>query len=118
MMPEPFTLVIFGASGDLTRRKLLPAFFRLHCQGLLPAGTSILGFARSEKTDESFRDELRRSTGQALICDGEPLDDAGWADFASRLYYQRGAYDSADDFDALGRRLEALSGQGGNRLWY
>ena len=118
MTTEPFTLVVFGASGDLTRRKLLPAFFRLHCQGLLPAGTSVLGFARSAKSDESFRDELRRSTSRALTCDGQPLDDAGWADFASRLHYTRGAYDSSDDFDALAQRLEALAGRGGNRLYY
>ena len=108
-MADPFTLVIFGASGDLTRRKLVPAFFRLHCQGLLPTETSILGFARSEKTDGDFRAELRESTGATLTCDGTPLDDAGWDEFATRLHYHRGDYDNADDFDALARRIEALS---------
>jgi len=120
-IPEPFTLVIFGASGDLTRRKLLPAFFRLHCQGLLPPQTSILGFARSDKTDESFRNELRESMADMLDCEGRPIGDDGWDDFASRLYYQRGNYDNADDFRALGKRVEALAAESGiphNVLYY
>ena len=108
-MPQPFTLVIFGASGDLTRRKLVPAFFGLHCQGLLPAETSILGYARSDKTDESFRAELRQSTRATLTCEGLPMDDAGWDEFATRLHYQSGAYDAADDFLTLAERIEALS---------
>ena len=106
---DPLTLVIFGASGDLTRRKLVPAFFALHCQGLLPPETSILGFARSEKTDESFRRELRESTGATLTCQGLPLDEAGWDEFASRLHYHRGAYDHEADFRALARRIEAMT---------
>jgi len=119
--PEPFTLVIFGASGDLTRRKLLPAFFRLHCQGLLAPQTAILGFARTEKTDEVFRNELRDSMADMLTCDDQPIDDDGWDAFASRLHYQRGHYDSADDFRALGKRIEALSAGGAmphNTLYY
>jgi len=106
-MPGAFVLVIFGASGDLTRRKLVPAFYRLHCQGLLPPETAILGFARSDKSDESFRRELRESASAG--CDAQPLDDAGWDAFAARLHYHRGAYDAADDFRALGERIEALS---------
>ena len=120
-LPDPFTLVIFGASGDLTRRKLLPAFHRLYCQGLLHPETRILGFARSDKTDECFRNELRESMSDTGACDGQPFDDDAWDDFASRLYYQRGAYDSTEDFAALGKQLEDLAGgtgARGNCLYY
>ena len=61
-MPQPCNVVIFGASGDLTFRKLIPALYNLAADGDLPASTQIVGFARREKTDESWRTELRDST--------------------------------------------------------
>ena len=61
-MPQPCNVVIFGASGDLTFRKLIPALYNLAADGDLPASTNIVGFARREKTDESWRAELRDST--------------------------------------------------------
>ena len=106
---EPVTLVVFGASGDLTRRKLLPAIFQLRCQGLLPETSSIIGFARSDKTDESFRKELRDSTRDYLTCRAEPADDDTWGRFARRVFYHRGAYDDASDFAALRKRIEELA---------
>jgi len=120
-MPDPFALVVFGASGDLTSRKLVPAVFRLFCDGLLPDGTSIVGYARSNKTDRNFRDELRKSTRATLTCKGQPVDDKTWAKFASRIHYHRGSYDSPDDFTLLKRRLEALTAENGaplNCLYY
>ena len=119
--PDPFALVVFGASGDLTSRKLVPAVFRLFCDGLLPDGTSIVGYARSNKTDRSFRDELRESTRASLTCTGRPVDDKTWAKFASRIHYHRGSYDSPDDFALLKRRLEDLAAQNNtpcNCLYY
>jgi glucose-6-phosphate 1-dehydrogenase len=119
--PDPFTLVVFGASGDLTSRKLIPAVFQLWCQGLWPEGSSIIGFARSEKTDESFRRELRNSTGQFLTCRGEEVDDKMWEKFASRIFYHRGAYDSPSDFVALKERIAEQApakGAGGNCVFY
>ena len=104
--PEPLTLVVFGASGDLTRRKLIPAIFQLWCQGLLPETSSIIGFARSDKTDESFRRELKESTRDYLNCCGEPVDDDTWERFARRVFYHRGEYDDASAFDALRKRIE------------
>ncbi|MCD4823595.1 MAG: glucose-6-phosphate dehydrogenase, partial [Phycisphaerae bacterium] len=118
---DPFTLVVFGASGDLTRRKLLPAIFKLWCQELLPAATTIIGFARSDKTDESFRRELRESISQSLTCNGEGVDDEMWASFASRIFYHRGAYDNPADFAALAGRIErqaADDGVPGNCVYY
>ena len=120
-VPEPFCLVVFGASGDLTHRKLLPAIFSLYCEGLLPKGASVIGFARSDKTDEGFRDELRRSIGDAVSCNGSPVTDELWNDFASRLHYHRGSYDSLADFRSLGARIESLGAAAltpCNRLFY
>jgi len=56
--PEPSTIVLFGASGDLTRRKLVPALYHLAASGLLPSKMAIVGFARREKSDEEFRREM------------------------------------------------------------
>ncbi|MHC5034570.1 MAG: glucose-6-phosphate dehydrogenase (NADP(+)), partial [Planctomycetota bacterium] len=117
----PFTLVIFGASGDLTQRKLLPAYFRLHCEGLLPAETSFVGFARSDMTDQSFREGLRNATKDTLSCHGEMVNAQAWESFAPRVFYHRGAYDSAEDFAALQERLEQLAASDKappNRVYY
>ena len=119
--PEPFTLVVFGASGDLTRRKLMPAIFQLWCQGTLSPASSVLGFARSEKTDESFRRELKESIGEFFVCRGQAVDDDTYRRFASRVFYQRGAYDCAEDFTALRQRLEAIAADeavAGNCVYY
>ncbi len=103
---EPFLLVIFGASGDLTRRKLVPAIYDLFCEGLLPESFTILGYARSEMDDEAFRGEMR----DAIETFGrEGPDDDHWADFSQRLHYQRGDYDDPDGYRALGRRIEELA---------
>ena len=73
---EPFTLVVFGASGDLAHRKLLPALCALDCDGQLPAGARILGYGRSDMTDESFRRDVRKSV--SLSCNGQQLSDKQW----------------------------------------
>jgi glucose-6-phosphate 1-dehydrogenase len=102
-------MVVFGASGDLTRRKLLPAIFQLWCQNHLPESAAIIGYSRSEKTDESFRNELCDSIRNSLHCHQGLIDDSAWDAFASRIFYQQGAYDSPDDFAALSKRIEALN---------
>ncbi len=118
-LSKPFTLVVFGASGDLARRKLLPALCALDCDGQLPAGARILGFARSDMTDDSFRDEVRKSA--SLSCHGHKLGEQQWQDFSARLLYFRGQYDSVSDFRGLQQRIEDLarqSGQPANCLFY
>ena len=120
-MANPFTLVVFGASGDLTRRKLIPAIFNLYCEGLLAEGTSVVGFARSDKTDESFRHELWEATRDHLMCRGESVNEKGWSQFASRLHYLQGAYDNKADYESLKRKVQELAGQSpnsGNCLFY
>jgi len=119
-VPDPFALVIFGASGDLTRRKLIPAVYRLFCEGLLPERFSVVGFARSEKTHESFRRDMHEAV-KAFSHDG-PQSDAHWNEFAANLYYHRArGYDSLDDFKALRKTVEQIAAQKGmpaNYLFY
>ena len=118
-VPEPFTLVIFGASGDLTHRKLMPAVYALWRDGLLPPGFSIVGYARSPTTDDEFRAHIRKALetyGSRL-----PFDPATWDAFASRLFYSAGGYDDRAAFDALRARLEeaaARENRPANVLFY
>src|SRR5438876_11139530 len=76
----PCSIVIFGASGDLTARKLIPAFYHLHKEKQMPPDFRIIGFARREKTDESFRDELRKALNE--FSRTKPVDDKVWEDFS------------------------------------
>ena len=108
---DPATIVIFGATGDLTGRKLLPALFSLWHDGYLAKSTAVVAAARRDKTDEQFRQEHKPKA-----------NDAGtWDDFAKRLFYQRTDFGHPDDYRRLGERLkklEAERGLSGNRLFY
>ena len=111
-------LVVFGASGDLARRKLMPSLFSLCRQGLLPDGFTILGYARTEYSDAAFRAEMR--AGVAEHGDGE-FDAALWAEFEQALFYQQGGYDDRASFERLRARVEELDGlrpTAGNHLFY
>jgi glucose-6-phosphate 1-dehydrogenase len=110
------TIVIFGASGDLTSRKLIPALYLLFRKGRLPKETKVIGVSRSEFTNEAWRDELAKTT--AKFAEGQ-FDNESWSKFASGVYYQRGDIASADDFATLARVLEELEGGiGCTRLYY
>jgi len=115
---EPFALVIFGASGDLAHRKLLPAVWGLFLDGLLPPDFAVVGYARSPKTDDGFRAEMREAVLRSPR--GKNLADDAWRAFASRLHYVAGGYGEPADFAALGARLKALAAPGrpGNVLFY
>ena len=89
---EPCTVVIFGASGDLTARKLVPALYHLALEKLMPEPFSIIGFARREKTDESFRQELREALDK--FSRTKPVDEEVWTKFSANLRYCQG--DMAD----------------------
>ena len=118
---EPFVMVIFGASGDLTGRKLMPAIFRLWQQGLLGETFAVVGFARSEMADETFRQGLMESMTDSSLLEGETIDRAAWETFASHLHYHRGDYDSQADYKALARKVNSLGGPGqaeANCLFY
>ncbi len=112
-------MVIFGASGDLTHRKLIPALYNLAKDNLLPPHFAIIGFARRAKTDESFRQECYE--GVVAHSRSKPIDGDVWAKFAQLLHYHQGNYDNDADYDALNARLNAIDaghGTQGNRLYY
>src|SRR6266478_3485390 len=116
---EPCTVVLFGASGDLAKRKVIPAMYDLAINNSLGPRYAIVGFARTAMSDESFRG----TAGEAAksIFDVGPIDAKKWSEFASNLYYQGGEYGSAEDFKKLAKRLDDLSAEkklGGNRLFY
>ncbi len=113
----PVNIVIIGASGDLTRKKLLPALFNLFCNGFLPERFHVIGFARSEMSDKDFRLQV----AETLTCRFEPEPsqcDVKVGQFLKRCHYHTGQYDNADDFRALGRRLEGLNGPRASMLMY
>ena len=98
----PCTLVIFGASGDLTKRKLVPALYNLRRQRLLPEGFAVVGVARTKSTDEEFRGQMRRDLESYA---GDDFDPGLWDWLESRLHYQTGDLAELEDVRALGRRL-------------
>ncbi|MEI7782622.1 MAG: glucose-6-phosphate dehydrogenase [Planctomycetota bacterium] len=113
----PHTIVIFGASGDLTSRKLVPALYNLMRSGSLPADTRIVGFSRTPLSDDEWRASLREST--AKHAGSGPLDEASWREFAANIFYQPGDIGRAEDFAALDERLAAIEGGGeSTRVYY
>jgi glucose-6-phosphate 1-dehydrogenase len=109
------TIVIFGASGDLTHRKLVPSLFSLYRKGRLPAGTRVVGFARRPYTDEVFR-ELMRAGAQRLGANG--FNQAAWESFAPTLSYVQGDLGTASDYARLETALRQVDGTLANRLYY
>ena len=101
---DPCTIVIFGASGDLTARKLIPALYHLCLEDQLPRPFRIIGYARREKTDESWRAELREALEKFSRTKG--VDDKVWSDFAANLFYCRGDITNPDDYKALAKRIQ------------
>ncbi len=103
---EPCSIVIFGASGDLTARKLIPALYHLHKDKQMPPDFRVIGFARREKTDDSFRAELRGALDQ--FSRTKPVDDAVWKDFASKLFYCMGEFSDAAAYEKLEKQLSSF----------
>ena len=118
-LAEPCTMVIFGASGDLTRRKLLPALYTLAKERLLPSRFAVVGFARRESSDAAFRAEMR--TGCDAYARKRPVEPALWAGLEPAIYYHRGSFDDLAAFEALRVRLQEIDaerGLPGNRIFY
>ena len=116
---SPAAIVIFGASGDLTQRKLAPALHSLTCRGLLPEDSHVIGVARSELSDEAFRDRIYE--GIANYARLKPGICELWSEFASRHCYLTGDYDQPSTYTDLAARLKRLDnerGTHGNRLLY
>ncbi len=110
------TIVIFGASGDLTRRKLIPALYLLFRKSRLPENTRIVGVARTEFGHDAWRDTLAESTARYA---GGEFEQQAWREFASYLYYQQGDINRPADFAALGDFLRELEeSRGATRVYY
>ena len=112
-------MVIFGASGDLTRRKLLPALYSLTRERLLPARFAVVGFARSRSDEPAFRADMR--SGCEEFARRRPVDPDLWNTFEKNVFYQAGGYDDPEAFTALRRRLDEIEkalGLPGNRVFY
>jgi glucose-6-phosphate 1-dehydrogenase len=111
--------VLFGATGDLTHRKIIPALFSLSIQKLLPAGFVIVAFARRDKTDEVYREDLRNAIKQ--FAPKMPSEGPEWDAFSQKIVYLRSSFDDLDGYRRLGERLNQLDKErdlGGNRMFY
>ena len=118
-MPEPCTMVIIGATGDLTERKLAPALYNLMLGGALPPEFTVVGFARRDLSDKEFRDHLRE--GIDTFSRNRPAKASIWESFSAGIEYQRGEFHDAEAWAALAKRLERIDrdrGTSGNRLFY
>ena len=115
--PEPACLVIFGASGDLTARKLMPALYNLALQHLLPASFAVIGSARRPMSADTFRRELHDAVGE--FSRTRPINEEVWATFARTLDYVATPDERSYEHlrDALARS-DAERGSNGNRLFY
>jgi glucose-6-phosphate 1-dehydrogenase len=116
---EPCTVIIFGASGDLTKRKLVPALYRLVQERLLPAEFAIVGLARTEMNSDEFRAAMKEAIVE--FSEAKSVDEDVWNSFAQGLYYLTADIDNPDDYDKLAELLNQVDkerGTHGNRLFY
>jgi glucose-6-phosphate 1-dehydrogenase len=118
-LPEPCAIVVFGGSGDLAHRKLLPALYNLALGAHLPGAFAVVGVSKSEYTDQEYRAEMREAVGKFSRV--KPVQDEAWADFAAGLRYCAGSFDDRQTFTKLKSVLDELDktrATRGNRLFY
>ena len=116
---DPCIVVIFGATGDLTGRRLAPALYNLGREGLLPPNFALVGFARKEKTHEAFRAEVKEDL--ASYSRVQPIDEPFWNHFQEQIFYHTSDFDNDEGYQALARFLTELDGRyatRGNRVFY
>jgi len=110
------TIVIFGASGDLTSRKLIPSLYQLHRKKRLPAETRIIGSSRTKFTHDAWRKSLGETTKK--FC-GKDFDEALWTEFAGKIFYHAGNLNSDADMAQLKTAIEEIEGgQDVARIYY
>jgi len=117
-IPASVTIVIFGGSGDLAHRKLLPALYNLHVDRLLPATIAILGVGRKDLSDDAYRAFAREGVTRFSR---RPIDEAAWKSFAEALCFVNMPLDDDRGFATLGARLDAVEherGLTGDRIFY
>src|SRR5262249_21668200 len=117
-VPQPCAIVIFGATGDLTHRKLVPALYNIAADGEMPPAVAVIGFARRPKTDDEFRKEMEEATRKFSR---QTVRDEIWNGFARSLFYHQSEFGDEAGYKTLAERLDRLdkeSGTRGNRLFY
>ena len=102
----PCAIVIFGANGDLTKRKLIPALYRLAYDRRIPPGFAVIGNSRTAMTDEQFRTKMREALNEFV--DNTPIDEGLWDDFSKSLSYYAGDLNDPECFHLLGKKLEEI----------
>lgn len=116
---EPCIMVIFGATGDLTSRKLFPALYNLALDGQLPENFACIAFARREKSDQEFRAEMLKAVNE--FSRTKPVDKALWDTFSAKIFYHKSDFHEDEGYEGLQKRLKELDAQfgtKGNRLYY
>ncbi len=116
---DPCILVIFGATGDLTARKLLPALYNLSREGQLPAHFACVGFARRDKNNQIFRNEMKDAINK--FSRSRPIDAELWKNFSEQIFYHRAEFDNDAGYESLKKLLHDLDvqfGTKGNRIFY
>ena len=111
----PTSIVIFGASGDLTQRKLVPSLFNLYRKGRMPKQFRIIGYGNTLFTDEQFRSRLEEGMKQFASFEFKAEE---WANFTPNLVYQQGRYTDLADFKKLGTMMKSWEINSGNRIYY
>lgn len=117
--PDPCVIVIFGATGDLTGRKLLPALYNLARDSQLPNHFACVGFARRDKTNEVFRHEMLEDINKYSRI--KPVDDEIWQTFSEQIFYHKSEFHEDEGYETLRSLLEGLDskfGTKGNRVFY
>ena len=117
-VPQPCSIVIFGATGDLTHRKLLPALYNLAADGELPPAVTVIGFARRPKSDDDFRKEIEDAVRQFSR---QTVRDEIWKTFGQSIFYRQSDFSDENGFKTLAERLDKIDnerGTRGNRLFY
>src|SRR3984893_15564767 len=115
---QPCSVVIFGATGDLTHRKLVPALYNLAADGELPPAVAVVGFARREKSDDEFRHEMEESTRKFSR---QSVRDEIWKTFAQSIFYHQSDFGDQSGFKTVATKLDKIDkerGTRGNRLFY
>lgn len=116
---DPCILVIFGATGDLTARKLFPAIYNLAREGQLPSQFAVVGFARREKSHEEFRKEMKEAINKFSRV--KPVDETIWKNFEQQIFYHISEFHEDDGYQKLDQFLKDLDGRfgtKGNRVYY
>jgi glucose-6-phosphate 1-dehydrogenase len=117
-VPQPCSVVIFGATGDLAHRKLIPALYNLAADGELPPAVTVIGFARREKGDDEFRREMEEATRKFSR---QPVRDEIWKTFGESIFYHQSDFGDEAGYKSLAAKLEKIDkerGTRGNRLFY